>query len=69
MSRLHEIRKSRNLRITELAQRLNKSPQAVWQQENRGISKINTAEQYAAVLECSPFDILELNNHKENDNA
>lgn len=66
MTRLQKIRENRRLRITELAQRLNKSPQAVWQQENRGISKINTAEQYAAVLECSPFDILELNNHKEN---
>ncbi|MPM52435.1 hypothetical protein SDC9_99194 [bioreactor metagenome] len=60
MTKLKMLRKKRGLKITEVADKLSASPQAVWQQEHRGIQTINTAKRYAVVLDCSPLDILEL---------
>ena len=43
----------------EIAEKLNVSPQNVAQQEQRGITKISTAMQYATILNCNWTDLID----------
>ena len=58
-NKLKCIRIKRGLGIRELSLRLQLSQQAVYQQENRGIRNVQTAERYAAVLNCDPAELID----------
>ncbi len=61
MSKLKQKRLALQWKLKDLAEQLKMTQQGVYQQEQRGILTIRTAQRYAAALHCSPFELIELN--------
>lgn len=59
MTNLRKIRKGSGITQEELANRLGVSRRAVVCREARGIVRAATAQRYAVVLGCPPFQLLE----------
>lgn len=61
MTKLKEARLKCKLKAAELARRLKVSRSSVCVAEKKGIRYVTTAIKYAAVLQCKPEELLELN--------
>ena len=61
MSKLKQKRLALQWKLKDLAEQLQMTQQGVYQQEQRGILTIRTAQRYAAALHCNPFELIELN--------
>ena len=59
MTTFERLRKSKKLRLRNIAEQIGISPQAVWNHEKHGIKTIRVAKRYAAVLGCNPLELLE----------
>ena len=60
MSKLKTLRMEKGKTLEELARALKITPQGVSSQEKAGIKKLTTAAKYAAILDCSPLELLDL---------
>lgn len=59
ISRLRAMRKRLNLKLRNVAELIQSSPQMVWKQEHNGIKTIRIAKRYAAALNCDWKDLLD----------
>ena len=59
MTKLKKRRKELNLRLREVAERINSTPQNVWKLERSGIRTVRIARRYAAALYCDWRDLLD----------
>ena len=59
MTKLKQIRLSRNMKQAELARSLNVQRACVSIAEKKGIRNADAAERYAAVLHCHPADLID----------
>ena len=60
MTALKKVRITQKLRLRQVAEKLNVTPQTVWKHENYGIKTPRIAQRYAKVLNCNWLDIIEL---------
>ena len=61
MTKLKQIRLSRNMKQAELARLLHVQRACVNIAEKKGIRNADAAERYAAVLHCHPADLIDFN--------
>ena len=59
MTKLKKRRKELNLRLREVAERINSTPQNVWKLERSGIRTVRIARRYASALYCDWRDLLD----------
>ncbi|HJH03626.1 helix-turn-helix domain-containing protein [Victivallis vadensis] len=60
MTALARLRKSKKLRLRQVAEAIGVTPQTVWKHEKCGIKTFRIAKNYAAFFRCSPFDLIDL---------
>ena len=58
-SRLRAMRTRLKLKLRNVAELIDSSPQMVWKQEHNGIKTIRIAKRYAAALNCDWKDLLD----------
>ena len=58
-TKIKRIRIEKKIKASELAKKLKISRAAVCYIEQHGITQANTAKRYAAVLQCTPEELIE----------